>query len=151
MQIVTTIPVNPGDEMYVCVWMGRPRELPDLSGNAIFLIGNKTIKTEITITTPRMWFDAAGNPILTVVNGLEADWVIEAPTYYGGLQSDLSNYTEAIMMNAYVNPTDSTDAKWITYQSGASLQVTMINGTNKISTVEAIDDRSMRFKWHGFH
>jgi hypothetical protein len=55
------------------------------------------------------------------------------------------------MMNAYVNPTDSTDAKWITYQSGASLQVTMINGTNKISTVEAIDDRSMRFKWHGFH
>ena len=28
--------------------------------------------------------DAAGNPIVTVVEGLEADWIMEAPSYYGG-------------------------------------------------------------------
>jgi hypothetical protein len=31
MQILTGLPVNPGDEIYVDLWMGRPKEMPDLA------------------------------------------------------------------------------------------------------------------------
>ena len=58
MQIITSIPINPGDEIYVSVWMGRPKEMPDLSGDGVFWIFNVTTKKQTMINTSRIWMDA---------------------------------------------------------------------------------------------
>jgi hypothetical protein len=150
MQVITSFPVYPGNEIYVAIWMGRPKEMPDLAGDAIFWILNTTTGKQTTVTTSRFWTDPNGNSMTTVVEGLEADWIMEAPSYYGGFPADLANYATAIITVASASPTD-TSAAWIHYQSGASLQVTMMNGGNKLSTVEPIDFRSMRFTWHAFY
>jgi hypothetical protein len=119
---------------------------------------NLTTKKQTEVTTPRVWRDdtgaimkdAAGNDIETVVQGLEAVWIMEAPSF-NGFALDLANYNMATMSIAYASPTDSRTAVRIPYQRGGSLQLTMVNGGNRLSTVEPIDFQSMRFTWHAFY
>ena len=144
MKIITSFPVHPKDNMYISVWMGNPRT-PNLIGDAVFWIFNVTTRQQLTFVTPRV----STGPTLSVVHGLEAVWVMEAPMYYGFVE-DLANYNTVTIYSAFASPTDISP-NWIPYQNGLSLQVTMTNGGNKLSTVEPIDGRSMRFTWHSYY
>ena len=132
--------------------------MPDLSGDGVFWIFNVTTKKtdndqyfqDLDGCAGNPILDAAGNPIVTVVEGLEADWIMEAPSYYGGFAADLANYSTATMYSAYASPTDS-HVGLDPYQSGASLELRWSMVEIELSTVQAIDRRSMRFTWHAFY
>lgn len=142
MNIVANFAVNPGDEMYVGVWMGDVKTLPDLNGpNGVFYIFNVTTGQITVPTTPR------GN---TNVSGTEADWIMEAPLFFRNFPADLANYNTATIYSANASPAGSNGRR-ISYQADANLQITMVNGVNKLSSVAPIDSRSMRFTWHSFY
>lgn len=96
--------------------MGKPEEMPDLARDGIFWIFNVTTGKETMVATSRTWMDAAGNLIVTVVEGLEAVWNMETPSYCGGFAADLANYSTATLNTAYVSPADSRAAR-ISYQN----------------------------------
>ncbi|MGB0025901.1 MAG: hypothetical protein WBP64_03610, partial [Nitrososphaeraceae archaeon] len=59
-------------------------------------------------------------------------------------------YKTVTITSAFACPTDNVP-NFISFQEGSNLQVTMVNGGNRLSTVEPIDSQSMRFTWHAFY
>jgi hypothetical protein len=149
-QIITNFRIHPGDEIHVYVYVGTPRAPPSITGShCVFYIQNFTTHKSVTIETPKEGTDSAGKPVRFDTIGGEAVWIMEAPLHFG-FYADLANYGTATMFNAHTIPEDipSKPFSWISYLSGASLQVTMTNSPKVLSTVKAIDSQSMRFTWH---
>ena len=148
MNIVANFAVNPGDEMYVGVWMGDVKTNPDLNGpNGVFYIFNVTTGQVTVVTTARKIEE--GN--VTIVSGTNAEWIMETPQFYQGFPADLANYDTATIYSANASPAGESGRRRISYQADGNLQVTMVNGVNKLSSVAPIDPQSMRFTWHSFY
>ena len=73
---------------------------------------------------------------------------MEPPEFYNKFLADLASY-EPTAMSAYAYSINSR--KLISYQDDDNLQLTMVRGTNLISSVEPIDSQTMRFTWHSFY
>lgn len=142
-QQITNFPVNPGDEIFVEVYVANAGGSPNLNGFfGQFWIENLSNNHFTIVYTPR------GS---TVVGGSEAVWIMERPTV-GGSLPDLADYSSAIMFDAYARRNNSArHAGYVPYQGDTNLQITMMNGSDSLSTVSAIDAYSMRFSWKNFH
>lgn len=138
-QVISGLVVNPGDLIFTEVWIGNAGSMPTLSGAfGVFLIMNLSRGTSTWIYTP------VGG---TSVSGSEAVWIMERPTVDGSLP-DLANYGSAIVSSAHAR---KTGGGYIDYQGARNKQITMVNGTDILSTVTPIDAHSMRFDWQRFN
>jgi hypothetical protein len=90
-QLIKNLPVNPGDEILVWVWLGDKSSFsPDLKGAfGRFRILNVTTGKELFPVTAR------GS---TVVSCTEAVWIMESPYKYG-FTTDLANFGKVTMFN----------------------------------------------------
>jgi hypothetical protein len=142
-QQITNFPINPGDEIFVEVYVANAGGSPDLNGFfGQFWVENLSNNHFTIVYTPRG---------TTVVGGSEAVWIMERPTVNGSLP-DLADYNSAIMFDAYARRNKSArHAGYVPYQGDTNLQITMMNGSDSLSTVSAIDAYSMRFSWKDFH
>jgi hypothetical protein len=150
-QVVPNLHVNPGDEMYVGVWMGNEKSVIDLNGDCIFSLTNMTTRQSQLLSTSR---DSK------VVSGRLADWIMERPTLNhgspGSSSADLANYNSATMV-AYASgppsPTGFGPAVWYSSKIPGhdNPQLTMKNGTKELSSVTQVNYGKMLFSWHAFH
>lgn len=130
--------VQPGDEIFVEVYIANAGGMPNLSGYfGQFFITNSRTGQGGWLYTER------GS---TMVTGSEAVWIMERPTVSGSL-ADLANYGSATMSHAYAR---RTDRKYVDYQGDTNFQISMVNGTNVLSTVAAVDATTMQFTWKAF-
>jgi Peptidase A4 family len=83
----------------------------------------------------------------TKVSGSEAEWIMERPTVGGNLRY-LAHYNSAVMSSAVAR---TERGVYTPYEGANNVQITMVNGSDTLSTVNPIDTLSMRFDWHAFH
>lgn len=142
-QVISGLVVNPGDLIFTQVWMGNAGSSPTLSGGfGIFLIMNLSTGVSASIYTP------VGG---THVSGSEAVWIMERPTV-GGSLPDLADYRSAIMSSASARKANAARQQgYVAYQDARNKQISMLNGTDILSTVTPIDANSMRFNWLRFN
>ena len=153
MQQVTSVPVMPGDQMLVEVWVGNPGSGPTLSGSfGCFLLMNLTAGVGTSFTTP------VGT---TTVGGSEAVWIVERPLLYfpaSGIfgkstrYAYLGNYGSVVISDAFARKANSPSGSgFVSYFGARNRQITMIDSfLNTLSTVTPIDLTSMRFDWKAF-
>ena len=114
------------------------------NSEALFLVQNYSANEGTVVSTP------FGN---TVVGATEAEWIMERPKV-NNAPADLAGYGAAIMKNVRaVDPQSSYSYDGIGYfgePSLQSLQLTMTNGTDTLSTVSPLGADSMFFFWTGF-
>jgi hypothetical protein len=141
-QVISGLTVNPGDQIFTEVWMGNAGSSPTLSGVfGIFLVMNLTTGTYSQIYTP------VGS---TSVSGSEAVWIMERPTV-GGALPDLANYGTALMFNASARKANASGGQgYIAYQGARNKQISMINGSDTLSSVTPVTASSMLFTWQHF-
>jgi peptidase A4-like protein len=143
-QVITSLAVRPGDEVFTEVWMGDAAGDLSLSGSfGRFVIINLTTGQSVLINTPR------GS---TIVPGREAVWIVERPTV-GGALPFLANYGSATMYYPSARRINSARHQgYVNYLTGSTQVDTMTDstGTRILSTVTAIDSQSMRFDWQAF-
>ncbi len=141
-QVISNFSINPGDEIFTEVSVSGNDGVLSLDGAfGRFFIMNLTTGAYASISTPRA---------ATTVNGREAVWIMERPTV-GGSLPDLANYDSAVMYNASARKANSPRYHgFVPYLSSDSVQDTMVNGDDTLSTVTAIDASSMRFEWRAF-
>jgi len=140
-QQITNFPINPGDSIFSEVWVGNAGSSPTLSGAfGVFFFENTTTSQYTYIYTP------VGS---TVVGGSEAVWIMERPTVSGNFP-DLADYGSATMSHAYARRANSPK-NYVAYQGDTNLQITMVNGSDTLSTVSPVDAFSMSFSWQAFH
>ncbi len=113
--------------------------MPSLTGFfGQFVIVNQATSMYTWVYTPRGSTDAGGS---------DAEWIMERPTVEGGLP-DLADYNPSQMSHAVAR---QVAGGYVTYQGAANEQITMLNGSDTLSTVSAIDAVTMRFNWQAFH
>jgi hypothetical protein len=143
-QVITSLAVRPGDEVFTEVWMGSAGGDLSLSGSfGRFVIMNLTTGHGVGVSTPR------GS---TIVPGREAVWIMERPTV-GGVLPSLANYGSATMYYVSARRINSAGQQgYADYLTGSTQVDTMtdLTGTRILSTVTAIDSQSMRFDWKAF-
>jgi hypothetical protein len=142
---IPNFPVEPGDEIFACVWIGDEGSAPKLDGAFGFTyIQNFRTGDFALFPTPR------GG---TSVGGTEAEWIVERPliTPPGGgspFLPPLADYGRAVMSGAYARLAGSPFGKgYLNYQGGMNLQLTMLAGGAVLSTVRPLDEQSMEFRW----
>lgn len=136
-QTVSNFPVNPGDDIEVWVWVANAANTWSATGgNGWFLVWNATqnVQTEVTTVIP------AG----VTFTGHTAEWIMERPTVNGTITS-LANYGTAQMTDSW-----ACDFSYGTHYFGSdtSTQLTMMNGTDELSSVAPVTTRAMTFTWH---
>jgi Peptidase A4 family len=140
-QVITSLAVRPGDEVFTEVWMGSAGGDLSLSGSfGRFVIINLTTGQGVGVITPR------GS---TIVPGREAVWIMERPTV-GGVLPFLANYGSATMYYPWrIN--SARHQGYVNYLTGSTQVDTMNDSAGTIlSTVTAVDSQSMRFDWKAF-
>jgi hypothetical protein len=148
LQQIANFPIHPGDEIFVEVFIGNAGGGPDLTGFfGQFWIENLTTSQSTIVYTPR------GG---TTVVGSEAEWIMERTELIAanGTTSfpDLADYGSATMFNAWARRSNSPRHQgYVSYQGDTNVQITMVNGSDTLSTVAPIDAVSMRFSWQAFH
>jgi hypothetical protein len=134
IQQAMNIVVNANDEMLVQVFSGWAG-----GSEAEFVLYNVTTGLSTAVITPK------GS---TIVGGTEAEWIMER-TQFGTVFGDLADYGSAVMSGAYARIAN-TRSGYVAYQGNTNLQITMVNGSNVLSTVTPIDSASMRFTWKNY-
>jgi Peptidase A4 family len=148
LQQIANFAINPGDEIFVEVFIGNAGCGPDLTGFfGQFWLENLTTSQSTIVYTPR------GS---TTVVGREAVWIMERTELIAanGTTSfpDLADYGSATMLNAWARRSNSPRHQgYVSYQGDTNVQITMVNGSDTLSTVAPIDAVSMRFSWQAFH
>jgi hypothetical protein len=150
---VLGLPVAPGDEMVVVVWMGdQGSATPNPTGGfGAFSLTNMTRG----VSTAPIYTPVAS----TNVSGTEAVWIMERPTVsapasgiFGpsGYIPDLANYGSAVLSDAYAH---RAAIGYLRYLDVPTVQVSMVDSrsTDVLSTVTALDSTSMRFDWKAFN
>jgi len=133
--------VNAGDEIQVEVWIGTGSGAPNPSGGyGSFRIIDWTQSNESKFYVP-----LSG----TKYNGTEAEWIMERPKV-GGSLPELASYFPATMVYATVLQVKGT--KWIPCGTAANRNISMYNGTDKLS--EALwlgtGSQEINFLWLNF-
>jgi hypothetical protein len=134
---ISNFPVNPGDEVrFWTVMLDSNGNYSNTPTVGWFYLFNKTQNVSLYTTS--------GPPSGITFNGHCAEWVMERPTVNGSYSS----------LAQYASPTSLTGALAYdlnggshTYTSDNSLQVTMKNGTDVLSTVKPVDASTMAFTW----
>jgi hypothetical protein len=139
-QVISNLPVNPGDEMFVVVIF--------TGSTAYFLVENLTINEYVLVPM------GTGG---TVVSATSVEWIMERPSFNGTL-TDLACYAFAGMRDAFASLPSSGPASYQgvnlgtgTLPSLSSFQITMQNGSDVLSVVQPLDEFSMFFAWRAFH
>jgi peptidase A4-like protein len=140
----TVFNLNPGDSVEVEVWIGDASGAIDQNGAyGHFRITDYTQGQTSISKTP-----LNGTPFV----GSEAEWIMErtciskcltAPVY-----GDLSAYLIATMQNAAVLPTTGS---WKTSGKASNVQIEMVNGKDRLSSVIPAPPSSVLFQWGNFH
>jgi hypothetical protein len=141
-KVVANFAIAPGDDVRVTVDMQLADGNPSRTGNAAFIINNLTKGVWTVVNTPRG---------TTRVGGSEAVWITERPTV-GGSLPDLANFGTVTMTEALAGREDHTDF-WPYLGTSPSFDNTintMVNGSDVLATVTALDSQSMRFNWQRF-
>lgn len=145
-QVVTELHVNPGDRMYVGVWMGDEHSNLSLNGDAIFSLTNMTTGEYAKHSTSR-----TSKKGTTVVSGTMAVWIMERPTNIKtNRYTDLADYHSATMTSAYAAPASGSGSF---YSDHSNIQIQMKERHKPfpiLSTVTSIDRGTMRFSWQNF-
>jgi hypothetical protein len=139
-QLITNFDVNPGDHLLGQVWLGNAGSGPTMNGAfGVCLLYNLTTNTNTIVYIPI--------PAGVTFTGSSAEWIMERPTVNGALP-DLSNYGAAWMWNAYAERSNGT----VVNSNGNPYAdtLTMVNGSNRLSTVFRINDTAMLFSWIAF-
>jgi hypothetical protein len=142
-EVISSVAVDPGDEIYSEVWLGNPGGFPTAGGaDGFFYIENLT-RSEYTLFH---------QPIVTTPTdvGSTAEWIMERPTVNGALP-DLADYGVASMSDAYAL---STTGNWVCYDCAANDQVWMYefgSTGDLLSEVYPATASSMEFIWTNFH
>ena len=150
--------VNPGDDMFVEVWVGDSTGDPKPSGNtAWFQVVDTTQSLGGQYSTP-----LAG----TSFSGSTAEWIMERPCAAncsgpssGWVFNDLANYGSVVMSDALVQtPKDVGLKKVIDYSTAENVRINMYNDylnfadNNWLSTVYSTSSKfSMQFIWQNNH
>jgi hypothetical protein len=139
-QRITNFEVNPGDHIMGQVWLGNAGSRPTMNGIfGVCLLYNLTTNAYTTVYIPI--------PAGVTFTGSSAEWIMERPTINNALP-DLANYGAAWMWNAYAERSDGT----VVNSNGNPYAdtITMVNGSNRLSTVYRINDTAMLFSWLAF-
>jgi hypothetical protein len=146
---VAGFPVNPGERIFVEVWVTGNGLGPD----AAFFLSNESRGISHLITTP-----LAG----TQLSLKQAVWIMERPALtaqpsgifgqYNYL-SFLSNYGSAFLSDAFAGRNDIPGAAGIvSYLDSLTVNLSMTDKavTTTLSTATALDSSNMRFDWQAF-
>ena len=134
-QVVNSFSVNPGDEMFVQVWIGNLGEVANLNGaTGNFFLQNLTQGILTLVSTP------VGS---TTVLGQEAEWIMERPSF-GNNPAPLAEYIFARMNNPLVlNSSDELEL----YSAGNPIQITMKNGNDLLSSSLPLGPDAILYLW----
>jgi hypothetical protein len=137
---VSNFSVNPGDEIACWTWVGTSNGTKSPTGNvAWFYMWNKKQNTATGYLSTKA-------PSGTVFNGHQAEWVLERPEVNGSLAT-LANYQKATM--TYPAALDF-NGNWHYYNgdsTNTSVSLTMMNGSDVLSTVAAVNANTIQFTW----
>jgi hypothetical protein len=136
--------LNPGDSVEVEVWIGDASGAIDQNGAyGHFRITDYTQGQTSITKTPLNG---------TRFVGSEAEWIMERTCISKCLTTpvygDLSAYLIASMANAAVLPTTGS---WKTSGKASNVQIEMVNGTHRLSSVIPAPPSSVLFQWGNFH
>ncbi len=144
--VISGLPVEPGDAMFVTVWVGNAGYSPTLPGTfAFFQLINLTQSKSVLISTP------LGG---TTVVGSVAEWIIERPTLNPGPMKSLSllaDFTSVVMSTALARIATGAQ-EFVPYLSnnlaGRNKQLTMVNSSNTtLATATSLSSFTLRFDW----
>jgi hypothetical protein len=141
--------VNPGDSMFVQVWIGDANGNADMKG-AYFIFRI----TDITqnIDTGAQYVPLNG----TYINGSEAEWIAERPGFAGGGGfAQLSDYNYAYMV---ANAFNSTKSTWYDYSQLPGLTELWMyneylegNDNHLLSKATKASATKIYFQWENYH
>jgi hypothetical protein len=141
MQSISNFPVNPGDEIYTWVWVGTQDDRWSATGGyGWYYLWNRTENVVAAYLSTQA-------PSGTTFNGHQAEWVMERPSILGSVSS-LANYSSAQLFDAQA--WDFTGATHY-YGSDRSIQLSMYDGSDLLSTVAPVDQTTMQFTWHNYN
>lgn len=140
-QSVSNFPVNPGDQIWAWTWVGTANDVWSATGGVgWFYLYNATQNVS-------SGYLSTAAPAGTVFNGHQAEWVMERPSV-GGSVTSLANYSSATVFDAWAYDF-AYHARY--YQSDASWNLSMYNGSDLLSTVAPVDSMTMQFAWHNYN
>jgi len=149
-QIISGVPLNPGDEVFAEVFVANAGGSPDLKG-AFGVFWLETPSGVSQIYTP------VGG---TVVGGGTAEWVVERTTLCGDAActpsksslGNLANYTSASMINGMARKSRAPRRGGYTNCCDlGSTRISMVNNSGTtLSTPSTPDGTTAAFTWNGF-
>jgi len=130
---IPSFPVSPGDVIQAYSWESVKNGV--VFGNYYManFNTNKAVSTSLQI------------PPNTTYSGESAEWIVERTEVGGSFTNPLPFYAYAYMDDAYVWKTGSSKA--IAFKSEVNQDISMYQGTTKLSQVSEQDSDSMWFKW----
>ena len=138
---ISNFPVNPGDLIYCWVWVGNAQDAWTPSGGVgWFYVWN------VTQNVVAAYLSTAA-PSGTYFNGHQAEWVMERPSV-GGSVTSLANYSSATLFDAWAYDYAGHAHD---YGSDYSVNLSMYNGNDLLSTVTPVDSMTMNFYWHNYN
>ena len=131
----STFPVAPGDAVYV--YVSATHSGSYIVGRFYLYNANTHLSVSYTDTRPNWYFQ-----------GNSAEWIMERPTV-GGYLYDMPNFAYAYMDNGWAFRLGS--GSYISFLSEPYQNITMVNGSDTLSTAYSQDSISMWFAWHAYH
>lgn len=131
--LIKNFPVAPGDVIYATSSVGTKNGVVTGFYFMTNYNTNKSVSTSLPI------------PSGTTFSGKSAEWVVERTEVDGSFKNPLPYYAFAYMDNAWAYR--GTSSKTITYLSQANQNITMVNGSHKLSDAYEQDSDSMWFEW----
>jgi hypothetical protein len=147
--VIPTLFVSPGDDIFSEVWVGDPGGPRDANGHfGYFYIVNLTTKHTYTnypgVDTPI--------PPNTHFFGNTADWIMERPTIYPLVGNpylpDLAQFYGAAMYSAAAT---RQNGDYPLYSQENSVKLKMMNGADSLCDAGPITASAFWMIWEGFH
>jgi len=134
--VVNNFPVAPGDVITAYSWVTSSGGV--VKGNYYLYNANTKLSVSTSLTIPPN----------TSFSGKSVEWIVERTEVGGSFTNPLPYYAFSYMDNAFAFLNGSTHA--YTYTNFANENITMVQGSTKLSKAYEQDSDSMWFQWENY-